>query len=109
MGATSIWTAAHYGIPLLLIVANNRSYYNDEVHQERVARMRERPVENKWIGQRIEGLDISAIARAQGFAAPGPVSSETDFVKALSDAAQVVRGGGRALVEVIVEGGYEEK
>jgi hypothetical protein len=53
MGATAIWTAAHYRIPLLVIVANNQSFFNDEVHQERVARMRGRPVENKWIGQRI--------------------------------------------------------
>ena len=53
MGATALWTAAHYRIPLLIVVANNRSFYNDEVHQERVARMRNRPVENKWIGQRI--------------------------------------------------------
>ena len=53
MGVTALWTATHYRIPLLIVVANNRSFYNDEVHQERVARMRNRPVENKWIGQRI--------------------------------------------------------
>ena len=53
-------------LELLLIVANNRSFYNDEVHQERVARMRSRPVENKWIGQRISDpdVDLAAIGRA---------------------------------------------
>ncbi len=68
MGATALWTAAHYRIPLLIVVANNRSFYNDEVHQERVARMRNRPVENKWIGQRISDpdIDLAALARAQG-------------------------------------------
>ena len=73
MGATSLWTAAHYRIPLLLVVANNRSFYNDEVHQERVARMRDRPVENKWIGQRIADpdIDLAAIGRAQGTLAMG--------------------------------------
>ncbi len=39
MGNTAVWTAAHYRIPILFVVANNRSFYNDEVHQERVARM----------------------------------------------------------------------
>ena len=37
MGVTALWTAAHYRIPLLIVVANNRSFFNDEVHQERVA------------------------------------------------------------------------
>src|SRR5207248_8050539 len=75
MGATALWTAVHYRIPLLVVVANNRSFYNDEVHQERVARMRNRPVENKWIGQRISDpdIDIAALARAQGALAFGPI------------------------------------
>src|SRR2546427_429190 len=55
MGNTAIWTAAHYKLPCLFLVANNRSFYNDEMHQERVAKERGRPVENKWIGQRSAG------------------------------------------------------
>ena len=58
MGVTALWTAAHYRIPLLIVVANNRSFFNDELHQERVARMRNRPVENRWVGQRISEPDI---------------------------------------------------
>ena len=75
MGVTALWTAAHYRIPLLLVVANNRSFYNDEVHQERVARMRNRPVENKWIGQRMTDpdIDLAALARAQGALGIGPI------------------------------------
>src|SRR5205807_1383943 len=37
MSATAVWTAVHYRIPMLIVVANNRSFYNDEVHQERMA------------------------------------------------------------------------
>ena len=58
MGCTAVWTAVHYRIPILFLVANNRSFYNDEVHQERVAVARNRPVDNKWIGQRIGDPDI---------------------------------------------------
>src|SRR5690606_16288654 len=54
MGVNAIWTAAKYQIPGLIIVCNNRSFYNDEVHQERVARVREREVANKWVGQRLD-------------------------------------------------------
>ena len=34
MGVTALWTAVHYRIALLIVVANNRTFYNDEVHQE---------------------------------------------------------------------------
>ncbi len=68
MGCTAVWTAVHYRIPLLFVVANNRSFYNDEVHQERVAVARNRPVDNKWIGQRISDpdIDIATVARGPG-------------------------------------------
>jgi thiamine pyrophosphate-dependent acetolactate synthase large subunit-like protein len=108
MGATAIWTAVHYRIPLLIIVANNRSYYNDEVHQERVARMRERPVENKWIGQRIADpdLDLAAIGRAQGAQGWGPVEKLDALGTALGQAVRAVDDGAVAVVNVRVQGGY---
>ena len=64
MGASALWTAAHYGIPLLLIVNNNRSYGNDVGHQKTMAERRGRPVANKWIGQSLENprVDIPALA-----------------------------------------------
>src|SRR4029453_15979417 len=34
MGATALWTAVHYRIPLLVVVCNNRSLFNDALHQE---------------------------------------------------------------------------
>ncbi|HYM74216.1 MAG TPA: thiamine pyrophosphate-binding protein, partial [Stellaceae bacterium] len=53
MGITALWTAVHYRIPVLIVVANNNSFFNDELHQDRMARQRNRPVGNRWIGQRI--------------------------------------------------------
>lgn len=108
MGATAIWTAAHYRIPLLYIVANNQSFFNDEVHQERVARMRGRPVENKWIGQRIDdpAVDIAGMARAQGALGIGPVRSADQLVAAFREALAHVDAGGIAVIDVITEPGY---
>ncbi len=57
MGATAIWSAAHHRIPLLILVNNNRSYFNDELHQDNVARTRGREVKNRWIGLRMEDPD----------------------------------------------------
>jgi thiamine pyrophosphate-dependent acetolactate synthase large subunit-like protein len=108
MGATAIWTAVHYRIPLLYIVANNQSFFNDEVHQERVARMRGRPVENKWIGQRIAdpAVDIAGMGRAQGALGIGPVRSADGLVAAFRDALAHVDAGGVAVVDVFTEPGY---
>src|SRR5207244_845936 len=84
MGVTALWTAAHYRIPCLVIVANNRSFFNDELHQERVARERSRPVENRWIGQRISepDIDLAAMARAQGALGIGPVTEAHELLPA---------------------------
>jgi thiamine pyrophosphate-dependent acetolactate synthase large subunit-like protein len=108
MGVTALWTAAHYRIPLLLAIANNRSFFNDEVHQERVARMRQRPVENKWIGQRIADpdIDLAALARAQGAEAFGPVSTHEGLAPAFAEAIAAVERGAVAVVDVRVEPGY---
>src|SRR5580704_6113856 len=108
MGVTALWTAAHYRIPLLLVVANNRSFFNDEVHQERVARMRARPVENKWIGQRIDDpdIDLAAMARAQGARGFGPVTRATGLEAILSEAIAAVEDGRVGVVDVRVAPGY---
>jgi thiamine pyrophosphate-dependent acetolactate synthase large subunit-like protein len=108
MGCTAIWTAAHYRIPLLIVVANNRSFYNDEVHQERVAIARDRPVENKWIGQRISDpdIDIAQIARAQGAHGFGPANTASELEGALNEAIAVVDSGGVAVVDARILPGY---
>ena len=108
MGVTAIWTAAHYRIPLLIVVANNRSFFNDELHQERVARMRNRPVENRWVGQRISepDIDLAGIARAQGALGFGPVTATGDLDATFAKAIAAVEAGSVAVVDVRVEPGY---
>ena len=53
MAAGALWTAVHYRIPMLVVINDNCSFYNDEPHQAEVARHRGRPPENSWIGMRI--------------------------------------------------------
>jgi thiamine pyrophosphate-dependent acetolactate synthase large subunit-like protein len=108
MGVTALWTAVHYRIPLLVVVANNRSFFNDEVHQERMARARKRPVENRWIGQRMSDpeIDIAGLARAQGCVGFGPVADMRELARALRDAIAAVERGAVAVVDVRVEPGY---
>ena len=108
MGVTAFWTAARYGIPLLAIVANNRSFFNDEIHQERVAYMRGRNPANKWIGQHIGGpdIDISSMARAQGCVGLGPIHDEAGLDAALAQGIAACAAGQPVLVDVRVDPGY---
>ena len=108
MGVTAFWTAANARIPLLCLVANNRSFFNDELHQERVARERGRPVENRWIGQRIDdpAPDLAMMARAQGLTAFGPVRNAAQMREVLPQALAAVRRGESAVVDVLVKPGY---
>lgn len=109
MGNTAVWTATHYKIPCLMIICNNRSYFNDERHQERVAVARGRPAQNRWIGQRIADpdIDIAAIARAQGALAIGPLTRVEDMQPALEKGIAAVRAGGVCVIDVRVEPGYD--
>lgn len=108
MSASALWTAAHYRIPMLAVVANNRSFFNDEVHQERVAKERQRPVENKWIGQQISNpdIDIAAVAQAQGVVGLGPVSTVGELVDTLREGVRRVRDGECVLIDARVLPGY---
>tara|TARA_R110002012_G_scaffold85709_3_gene213610 strand:- start:3297 stop:5060 length:1764 start_codon:yes stop_codon:yes gene_type:complete len=108
MGVSALWTAARYGVPFILIVCNNRSYFNDEVHQEKVAVMRDRPVENKSIGQAMTDpdIDFAAIARAQGLEAIGPVETPAGLIGALSQAIAIYRDGKPVLIDARVEPEY---
>ncbi len=108
MGCQAVWTAVHYQIPVLIVVANNQSFYNDELHQERMARMRNRPVENKWIGQRIADpeLDLATVARGQGAAGFGPVKDASDLAGVFKEAIAAVEAGKVAVVDVRVLPGY---
>jgi thiamine pyrophosphate-dependent acetolactate synthase large subunit-like protein len=109
MGVSAIWTAARYRIPLLILVSNNRSFFNDEIHQEKVAIQRDRPVENKWIGQHIgePDIDIAGIARAQGATGMGPVQRAGDLEAILLEAIEKVKAGQTCVVDVRVRPEYD--
>jgi thiamine pyrophosphate-dependent acetolactate synthase large subunit-like protein len=102
---SSIWTAVHHQIPLLSIVCSNRSYFNDEEHQERIAIQRRRPVENKTIGIRIEdpNVDFAGLARNYGCWGAGPITEPKDLIKTLREAVKVVKSGKPALVDVVCQ------
>jgi thiamine pyrophosphate-dependent acetolactate synthase large subunit-like protein len=105
MGITALWTAAKYRLPVLIVVGNNRSYFNDELHQETVARKRGRNEANAWVGQRLDdpAPDIAGMARAQGVAASGPVSTADDLDAAIAEGIAALRDGRPFLIDVLID------
>ncbi len=108
MGVTAVWTACAYKVPLLIVVANNQSFFNDELHQERVARARGRPIENRSIGLRMSNppFNLAQLAEGQGATAFGPVHDEAALDEALSKAIAAVRGGATCVIDVRVAPEY---
>src|SRR5262249_62343071 len=102
------WTAVRSGRPLLVGVSNNRPFFNDELPQERAARIRNRPPENRWIGQRISDPDIdrAGLGRAQGAVGFDPVIKSSYLVPTFEKAIAAVEAGQVAVVDVRVEPGY---
>ena len=101
---SGLYTAAHHRLPLLTVMFNNRTYGNDEEHQETVAKARNRPVENKVVGIRIDdpAPDFARIAQGFGVHAEGPIDAAESVGPALRRALRVVKDEGRpALVDVI--------
>ncbi len=101
-----LWTAAHHRIPLLIVMFNNRSYFNDEDHQILMARARGRPVENAHIGLRIDDppVDFAGLARSYGVHAEGPIEDPAGLRPALERAVRHVKRERRpALVDVVTQ------
>jgi thiamine pyrophosphate-dependent acetolactate synthase large subunit-like protein len=105
MGATAIWSAARHRIPLLVLINNNRSYFNDELHQENVAKTRGREVKNRWIGLRMEDPvpNIAKLAEAQGAVGIGPVTSAADAAAAIAKGVDVLKKGGVCVIDFHVD------
>jgi thiamine pyrophosphate-dependent acetolactate synthase large subunit-like protein len=105
MGVTALWTAVHYGVPLLVIVVNNQSFYNDEEHQLRMAERRGRAIENKWIGMRMADPEISMVHMAigQGAIGIGPAMTPADLPAMLREAIEKVEAGHVVVVDVRID------
>ena len=101
--AGALWVAAKHRIPILVVMHNNRAYYNDWEHQERMARLRGRPVGRAHIGTDLDDPppDFAAMARSMGWHGEGPIESPRDVGAALKRAIARVKAGQPALVDTI--------
>ena len=101
---SALWTAAHYNLPVLIIMDNNRGYYNSYNHQSSVANRRDRDHTNAATGTLITdpSVDFVALARSFGIYAEGPVSDPKELSSALNRVTNFVKIQRRpALLEVL--------
>jgi len=103
--AGALWVAAKYQIPMLIVMHNNRAYYNDWEHQLRMARLRGTDEAKAHIGMDISGPapDFGALARAMGCHGEGPIERPQDIRPALLRALAEVKKGRPALVDTITQ------
>jgi acetolactate synthase-1/2/3 large subunit len=99
----ALWVAAKHEIPMLVVMFNNRAYYNDWEHQVRMARVRGTPVERANIGMDISrpAPDFAGLARSMGWYAEGPIESGSELGPALRRAIARVKEGTPALVDSV--------
>jgi acetolactate synthase I/II/III large subunit len=103
--AGALWVAAKYEIPMLVVMHNNRAYYNDWEHQIRMAKVRGTDEAKAHIGMDLFGPepDFGALARAMGCYGEGPIDKPADVRPALERALAQVKKGRLALVDTITQ------
>lgn len=100
----ALWTAAAHRLPLLVVMYNNRAYYNDWNHQIDVARDRGRSLDRVDVGVGIiePAPDFAAMARSLGWQAWGPVTDPDEIERTVRQAAELVLERRQpALVDVV--------
>ena len=104
--AGSLYTLAHHDIPMLVVMFNNRSYYQDVGHQTAVSSNRERSVETVGIGVNLDGpsTDFATLAQSFGLAGIGPILNAADIGPALKKGLDIVKNERRpAVIDTIVQ------
>ncbi len=101
----ALWTAAKHRIPILIVMFNNRAYFNDWEHQIRVARQRGTDLDKAHIGMDIfdPAPDFASAARAMGCHGEGPITDPAEIGPAVRRALEEVKKGRPALVDVITQ------
>lgn len=103
--AGALWVAAKHRIPMLVVMHNNRAYYNDWEHQIRMAKLRGTPVERAHIGMDMDdpAPDFARLAQSMGWYAEGPIDHPKDVAAALKRAIAKVKSGEPALLDTITQ------
>ena len=104
--SSALWIASHHNLPMLVVMYNNRAYYNDWRHQEVIASRRGRPEKNAYVGMELNNPppDFATLARSFGWHAEGPIENPNEISGALHRAIRVIQEKGQpALIDAVTQ------
>ena len=101
----SLWTAAHHDIPMLVVMFNNRSYFQDVGHQRAITTMRQRSLDNVGVGVTLDhpATDFATLAKSFSLYGDGPIVDPDEIRPALERGLKVVRQGKLALIDTVTQ------
>ncbi len=90
---TTVWTAVHHKIPMLVVVLDNGGYVGEGGHVSWTSEHRGRSTDHSDIAVDVKGprIDIPSLAKAQGAYVEGPIEDGADLGPALERAYRVMK------------------
>ena len=100
-----LWTAAHYQVPMLTIMHNNRSYNTEFMEIEICAGREHRDISAAAIPTKIDNppIDFAKLAQSMGWYAEGPIENPSEVGPAIKRALAVVEKGQPALLDTVTQ------
>jgi thiamine pyrophosphate-dependent acetolactate synthase large subunit-like protein len=102
----SLWTAAAHDIPMLVVMFNNRSYYQDVGHQTAITTMRQRSLEHVGVGVNLDrpATNFGLLAKSFNLYGEGPILDSEAIRPALARGLRVVKEERRlALIDTVTQ------
>lgn len=94
----SLWTAAHFKLPITYVIVNNRSY---RIIKDRLLALRKT---DQFVAMDMTDPPVDFVAVAQGLGVPATRVEQGNDIRAA--VAKAIASGKPVLVEVVIDGGY---
>lgn len=101
----SLWTAAHYRLPMLVVMHNNRAWHQEYMYAQYMAGVRGRGGDRAHIGTTLRDpyIDYAKMGEAYGVESEGPISDPSQLMAALKRGVDTVKQGRPYLVDVLTQ------
>lgn len=102
----SLWTAAKHKIPILMVMHNNRYYFQEVMHLQTMANRHMRDPHTANIGTEIANpnIDYAKLAQSMGVQGFGPITDPAKLGPVLQQAVAIAKRGEPVLVDVVSQG-----
>ena len=101
----SLWTAAHYQLPMLVIMHNNRAYHQELMYGQHLAASRRRGIDRAHMGLTFRDpfIDYAKLGQAYGVESEGPIDDPEMLFAELERGVETVKSGRPYLIDVITQ------